>query len=197
MPDFNTIADVSTTLRDFLKKGLEEDMSLQAVNVDISDLLQANIPTNPARVTLFLFEVLEDPSTRNRPRIREPDKSNVRLRKPQLTLLLRYLVTPWSGSPDTDQRILGRITQLIYDESIISANDLHGTALEGTSETLKVVMSPLTLEERTRIWNAVHKPYRLSVTYEVRVVNIDSRTFTSTSRVSSREIHYGQMVEES
>jgi len=30
------------------------------------------------------------------------------------------------------------------------------------------------LEERARVWYAIQKPYRLSVTYEVRVVNLDA-----------------------
>jgi hypothetical protein len=35
----------------------------------ISDL-QGNISTDPARVTIFLFEAVEDPSAKNRPRVR-------------------------------------------------------------------------------------------------------------------------------
>jgi hypothetical protein len=196
VPDFNTIADVSTTLREFLKQGLHEEPELQQVDVEISDLLQPAIPTNPARVTLFLFEILEDPSARNRPRVREPAGHRVRIRKPLLTLILRYLITPWSGSPETDQKILGRVSQLIYDASIVSGNALSGPSLAGSSESLKLLLSPLTLEERTRIWNAVQKPYRLSMTYEVRVVNIDPKDSFTVPRVSSRDLKYFPLVEE-
>jgi hypothetical protein len=32
----------------------------------------------------------------------------------------------------------------------------------------------MSLEERTRVWHAVQKPYRLSACYEVRVINLES-----------------------
>jgi hypothetical protein len=127
--------------------------------------------------------------------VREPDGHRVRIRKPLLTLILRYLITPWSGSPETDQKILGRVSQLIYDASIVSGNALSGPSLAGSSESLKLLLSPLTLEERTRIWNAVQKPYRLSMTYEVRVVNIDPKKSFTAPRVSSRDLKYFPLVE--
>jgi hypothetical protein len=68
--------------------------------------------------------------------------------------------------------MLGRVLQALYDEAILHGPQLQG-GLAGTSQALKVTLSQLTLEERTRIWNAVQQPYRLSVTYEVRVVNLD------------------------
>jgi hypothetical protein len=36
-------------------------------------------------------------------------------------------------------------------------------------------MTPLTLEEQSRVWDAVQKPYRLSLHYEARVIRIDSQ----------------------
>lgn len=196
MPDFNAIADVSSTLQFFLKERLSAEPDLRDVLVELHDL-QGTIQTNPARVTLFLFEMAEDPTTRNRPRTRESRNGRVEIRKPLLTLLLRYLITPWSGSRETDQKILGRIVQAFHDSSIVSGSDLRGTALSGTPEELKIRMTPLTLEERTRIWNVVPQEYRLSVTYEVRVANIEPQEAYSSPRVSSREIEYERLVKES
>ena len=90
-----------------------------------------------------------------------------------MALRLRYLVTPWSGDVLTDQQMLARVLQVLYDDAVLNGPQLQGL-LAGTSEALKIVLTQLTLEERTRIWNAVQQPYRLSVIYEVRVVNLDA-----------------------
>jgi hypothetical protein len=55
---------------------------------------------------------------------------------------------------------------------------------------LKVTLSPLTLEERARVWYAIEKPYRLSITYEVRVVNLDSTLVESIVPVRQRNNRY-------
>jgi hypothetical protein len=58
--------------------------------------------------------------------------------------------------------------------------------LHNTDEALKVTLSPLNLEERTRVWQSVQKPYRLSIYYEVRVVNLDSGEGVSVTPVTRR-----------
>jgi len=54
-------------------------------------------------------------------------------------------------------------------------------------------MSPLSLEERTRVWHAVQKPYRLSVSYEVRVVNLDSEIDASFKPVGRRTLDFDEL----
>ena len=191
MPDHNAIADVSLTLRNFLRRGLTG--IVPGANVDLDNLL-APIGANDLRVTIFLFEIEEDASVRNRPRVREQvDDRTVRIRKPHLALLLRYLITPWSPEVLTEQRILGRIAQVFYEQPIISGSELAGTTLSGTSEALKVTMKPFTLEDRTRIWNAVQKPYHVSATYDVRVVNVDAAAGMTVPTVGRRDAVVGQL----
>ena len=171
MPNSEVIAAVSETLRVVLQTAMEGHV---AVVVKLHDF-QLDAPTAPT-LTIFLFEVGEDPSARNRPHIRETEPPNMKIRKPPMALLLRYLLTSWGGDAVTQQKILGRAMQTLYDKAILSGPDLQGgdMVLKNTDEALKVTLSPMTLEEHTRVWNAVQKPYRLSVSYEVRVVNLDS-----------------------
>jgi hypothetical protein len=52
------------------------------------------------------------------------------------------------------------------------------------------------IEDRTHVWRAYDKPYRLSVNYEVRVVNIASqRPPLVLPQVKSRHLRHG-VVEE-
>lgn len=192
MPDFNAISDVSSTLESVLTAGLSTLTPTPAPVAALHDL-QGEVPTSPPRLTLFLFEVVEDEGTRNRPPLREPSTTEVVLRCPPVSLALRYLLTPWSGDRLTDHRILGRVVQVLYDGAIIRGTDLHG-GLAGTDQALKLKLMPLTLEDRTRIWQAVQKPYRMSLTYEVKVVFIDSDRTVERPLVKNRTLRPAEEV---
>ncbi len=187
MPDFNVISDVSLTLRDFLTAGLSTLTPAPPPVAEVHDL-QDNISTNPARLTLFLFEILEDPATRNRPHVRQEAPPSVEISKPPMALLLRYLMTAWSGSRFTDHAILGRTLQLLYDGAILSGPQLQGTTLQNTDSAIKVTLAPLTLEERSRVFYSVQRPYRLSLSYDVRVINLDSAVSQRVRPVASRTL---------
>jgi len=192
VPDYTVIADVSSTLKSVLEDAYKPLDPAAPPVVEISDL-QGNISTNPARMTLFLFETVEDPSARNRPKVRvippPPPGTSVAMRKPPMALLLRYMLTPWSGDRLTDHKLVGRTLQVLYDGAVMSGTQLQG-GLKGTDQALKVTLSPLTLEERARVWYAIEKPYRLSLTYEVRVVNLDAELVELISPVSERNVRY-------
>jgi hypothetical protein len=196
VPDYSVIADVSSTLQTLLTSAFAPLDPAAPPVAQISDL-QGNISTDPARVTIFLFEAVEDPSARNRPRVRAPaplpppppPPNRIYSQKPPQALLLRYMLTPWSGDRLTDHRLLGRTLQILYDDAIIAGTELQG-GLAGTDQALKITLSPLTLDERARVWFAIQKPYRLSLTYEVRVVNLDAVTVDAVASVSERVTRY-------
>lgn len=194
MPDYNVIADVSTTLETVLTEAYKALDPGGTPPVAVISDLQGPISTNPARMTLFLFETVEDPSARNRPKVRvvplPPPATGLAFRKPPMALLLRYMLTPWSGDRLTDHKLVGRTLQVLYDGAILSGTQLQGTSLTGTDQALKVTLSPLTLEERARVWYAIEKPYRLSLTYEVRVVNLDAEAVDLIEPVSERRLKY-------
>jgi hypothetical protein len=179
--NFEVIAAVSATLRSVLAAALTGVGAVDFLDVD-------HLPTN-ATLTIFLFEVGEDPSARNHARIREQPPPNMRITKPPMALLLRYLLTPWGGEEATRQRILGKTMQVFYDKSILSGADLQGV-LNGRDDQLKLTLAPLSLEERTRVWHAIQKPYHLSVSYEVRVVELDSETAVDVTPVTRRTLDF-------
>lgn len=184
MPGFETVADTSETLRVVLEQGVN---TLLAPPLVVVHDLQGNISTSPALLTLFLVEIVEDPSARNRPSVHRPAPPDISISKPPMALLLRYLITPWSGDGATDHLILGRVLQVLYDGAVIRGPQLQGS-LAGTSEEIKITLAPLTLEDHTRVWYAVQKPYRLSLLYEVRVMNINTEISRQARPVRQREI---------
>ncbi len=191
MPGYDVIEAVSTTLKDQLDEAFTVLDPQDPPTAEISDLL-GNVQTTPPKLTVFFFEVIEDPSQRNRPRVRGNVPPDISIKKPPVALLLRYLMTPWADNRLTEQKLLGRTIQVLYDGAIISGTDLKGS-LANTDQALKLTMAPLTLEERTRIWHAIQKPYRTSLTYEVRVVNLEPEKEQLVKPVSSRTLDHGEV----
>jgi hypothetical protein len=76
---------------------------------------------------------------------------------------LRYLVTPWSGSPLLDQRMLGRVLRALHEQPVLT-----------TAEPVALTLLTPDLAERTRLWRAAQRPYRLSLHYEARGIVVDS-----------------------
>jgi len=179
--NFEVIAAASDTLKAVLSSALNGIGAVDFLDVD-------HLPQD-ATLTIFLFEVGEDPSARNNGRVRETTPPNMRIRKPPMALLLRYLLTPWGGTETTRQRILGRAMQVLYDKSILSGADLQGV-LNGRDDQLKLTLAPLSLEERTRVWHAIQKAYHLSVSYEVRVVQLDSGPGVDVTPVTRRALDF-------
>jgi hypothetical protein len=173
MAGFGVISDVSTTLVDALTAALS---TLPSNPVAELHNLQGAIPTAPPKLAVCLYEILEDASTRNRPMQRIPQPAGLRLVKPPMTLTLKYLLTPFAPQPKDEQRILGRAMQALYEDAIFSGPDLRGDpaplGLVGSADILAVTLDALTLEERSRIFYSIQQPYRLSLSYQVRVANI-------------------------
>jgi len=124
--------------------------------------------------------------------IREEVPGGVELRKPPLPLVLRYMLTPFAGDRVTEQRMLARTMQMLHDRPMRFGPDLVGdpapTGLVGTNVILKFHLSMMTLEERTRIWHSIQRPYRLCVVYEVRLAELDALDVTTVGTVRTRRL---------
>ena len=183
MADYAVISDVSTSLVTLLDQDLRKPpLNARAELNDLSGTAPVGLT-----LTITLYEILEDPPSRNRPRPQRASGTAILSKKPPMALRLHYLLTPWGGDSVTEQQILGRAMQALYDEAILSGTMLLG-GLQGSTDTLKLTLIPLTLEDRSRVWYAIQKPYRLSVNYEVRVVNLDATEELRDEVVQSRTL---------
>lgn len=184
MGDFNVIADVSTIIMELLNEGLSK---LTPPGVAVLDDLSGTISTDPHKLTVFLYEIGEDAPSRNRGPVRSDTPGGPVVQKPPMALLLRYLITAWGGDQVTQHQMLGSALQTLYDNAILSGPRLSGT-LAGTTDALHLTLTPLTLDQKSYVWFAIQKPYRLSLNYEVRVVNLDSIVNSPVVPVASRTI---------
>ena len=187
MAGSDVIAAVSATLGDRLTAGLSS-LGPPAPVVELHDLASLP-PRDPPRVTLFLYDIVEEATVRNRAKSTEVVGTDLRLRKQPLGLALHYMVTAWGGDRATEQRLLGRVLQVMYDDAIVDGLELAGE-LAGTPSALRVSLCPTHLEDRARVWWAIGQPYRLSINYEVRVVDIDATTTVLSRPVRTGSIDY-------
>lgn len=126
-------------------------------------------------VSLWLYRLVRDDHRLNDPPRRASASEFV---PAPLPLRLHYLVTPVTtrqnqGDPDTEQYLMGRVVQVLHSRPELRGADLEGE-LAGTDARLTARLESLSLEELTRIWDALEGSYQLSVSYEVSLVNVEA-----------------------
>jgi hypothetical protein len=142
--------------------------------------------TNTLSLSVWLYQVVEDEFVKNQPmRQAVGSGQNVKMRFPPLALNLSYLVTPFAEKVETEQLMLGWAMQVFYDQANTRMNNPQ------SNEDIRISLCRSSLEEHTRIWDALNEPYRLSVAYEVRVVTVDSRREQGRSYVVEQHSGFG------
>lgn len=136
-------------------------------------------------VNLFLYLISENSQLRNQPWIRE---GNNRLRYQPLFLNLHYLITPFAKSQKDVHQIMTETMRVFHD---YSNQDL--SIGEKSNHQLRIVLETLSLEDIFKIWRALNKPYRLSVSYCVQVAHIESRRDREVKLVKERDIRFHKM----
>jgi hypothetical protein len=180
---YQALHAASTTLMQFIDAQIKADSFLFAPAAPFrarSMVVSLNTPkemeeNNQEGVSLWLYRVIRDEQRLNDPPLRI---SATELRPPPLPLRLHYLVTPFTsranlGDPDTEQYLLGKVMQTFHTTPLLHGADLRGE-LAGSDAQLHVRLETLSLDEMSRIWEALEGTYQLAVSYEVAVVNIDN-----------------------
>lgn len=163
----NAIGSVSNTLRRLLSN--MQDTTVTILPPDQSNVLER-------RLNLFLYKVTENAYLKNKDWFVNPSNPS-ELMAPPLSLNLHYLVTPYAPVDDDNIRaahdMLGEAMRILHENTILPENLLDLEGLENLHEQIKVSQEDLDMDELGKIWGAFDVPYRLSVGYEVSVVQID------------------------
>lgn len=195
MSDYKVLAEVGQSLINVLWQNIQADPDLVAL-INNSSLISLESPaehqentSDPALLSVYLYRITEDPYLKNRVSV---EGTGGRVRKPPMALDLYYLITPLLKAPRDQQIVLGKILQIFYDRSTLEGPDLSGT-LATTGELVRVAFNTVPLQEVSWVWQALETPYRLSVTYTVRVTLLDSteeqyqqRVLTQTSKYRAK-----------
>ncbi|HEX2330573.1 MAG TPA: DUF4255 domain-containing protein [Candidatus Angelobacter sp.] len=178
MSDFRAISGVTKSLAAFLKVKT-------GVEVDDEKAPSDTISDSTSLIHLYLYRVEYNPFFTNNDSL--PTSPTV-LTGPPVGINLFYLVTPYGPSQLDIQVTLGEVIQVFNDQpSIPPAN--FDPSLTNVIEELKIIPHMLTLDQMTelsRVFGQRH--YRLSMTYEVCAVLIDSTVSRSVARVDERHL---------
>ncbi|WAM23485.1 MULTISPECIES: DUF4255 domain-containing protein [Myxococcus] len=121
-------------------------------------------PVEVPGVTLFLYRVAVNEHLRNEPRAEAP---------PPLALDLHYLLTVWAENVDDEHRIMAWVMLQLHTHNALSASDLSPVGVWRPDELVQIIPAEIPQEDILRMWDALRRPYRPSVTYVARVVCID------------------------
>jgi hypothetical protein len=170
-------------LAGLLRKSLVPDLIAQADGVGLAHPADKG----DLNLSLFLYAIKENADYRSNEMV---DRGGSELRFPPVALDLYYLVTAHSASDiisrgADEHRILGKTLQTFHDHPVLKGDDLEGS-LAGTDQTIRIVKQDLQLE--TIVSFFPDTPYKLSLSYTVGPVFVDSNRTRSVSRVAERKV---------
>lgn len=198
MAGYGIIAGVSEALVTLLSDRVRERSDVGNVDPDSVRLIAPNQVNEESDVRLgvYLYNVTENPTMKNADRTRT-DGTNYR--DPPLALDLKYLVTAYPGSSDseetarsyTQQRLLGLAMQIFHDNARIDVSELPGDVADDTQPQIAVESEPI--DVLTGLWSSFDgASFAPSVTYHVGPVFVDSGREESIPDVHERETRTGQ-----
>jgi hypothetical protein len=165
---YNNLSSVTQTLASKIWNGIKEDKQLKKIirSEEQISFVTPNDAKTSAQISIYLYSVNEYTSMRN-----QPQPQNTEDPRTLLYLNLRYLITPLTSNPITDQVVLGKIMQLFAEKPVLRGDDLQGS-LKESGEELRVVLDAQSMDEVNKHWTALSAPYKLSVSYSVYPVQI-------------------------
>lgn len=191
MADYDVLVAVGQTLIQLLWQQIQIDPELAAIIASDQQLsleppakFLKDTEVQQDTLSLYLYQIEENGEMKNQPPRLVAGKS---LRVAPLSLNLFYLVTPLTGSAVKDQKLLGKVMQTFYDQAMLAGPTLQGS-LKDTDTELRLLLNPMSLEDLTKLWNSWQRPYRLSVSYEIKVVFIASQRFRTVTPVHLQQL---------
>lgn len=168
---------VSKSLRKLLAEELQSTSDSETIKVT---LLTPDERGDELGINLFLYKIQENTALKNMEWQVKPGSPN-QLTPPPLSLSLYYLLTAYSPNQNLSEtgnaeahEILGRAMRVFYENPILQLRPEVETDLETPRERLRIMLNTMDMDELSRIWSTFGHPYRLSVMYEVSVVQLDT-----------------------
>ena len=182
MADYTIISDVSS----YIVRTLREKMCPEPIpspnNIEISSPADQDVDYI---VGLYLYGVREESDVTQRPLMQ---RGQVQLQRPPRPYGLYYMVFINGSSqmglkaPDI-QKIIGRAAQIVNDNNSVLPNQLQNW-LDTQEPPIVLSQAKISLEEKVRVWQAINKPYQISLFYKAAPVFLSSEVVINTPRVA-------------
>lgn len=182
MADYPIIADVSSYIVRLLREKMCPEPIPSPNNIEISSPANQDVDYI---VGLYLYDIKEESDVTRPASI---PRGRTQLKRPPRPYSLYYMLfINGSGqmglkAPDI-QKIIGRAAQIINDNEAVFPNQLQ-TWLDTQEPPIVLSQAKISLEEKVRVWQAINKPYALSLFYKAAPVFLDSEIVIDTPRVT-------------
>lgn len=194
MADYTIIADVSA----YIIKKLREKMCPEPVpspnNIEISSPASQDVDYI---VGLYLYDIREEGQIARPPMV---DRGKIQLVQPPRPYSLYYMVFINGSSqmglkaPDI-QKIIGKAAQIVNDNSSVRPQELQPW-LDDSEPPIVLSQAKMELEEKVRVWQAINKPYEISLFYKAAPVFLSSEMVVEPPRVSEASFGVNLMGKE-
>ena len=194
MADYTIISDVSA----YIVRTLRDKMCPEPVpspnNIEISSPASQDVDYI---IGLYLYDIKEENLMSQPEMIR---KGRVQLTRPPKPYSLYYMVFINGSSqmglkaPDI-QKIIGRIAQIVNDNNSVYPHELQPW-LDATEPPIVLTQAKIALEEKVRVWQAINKPYQISLFYKAAPVFVSSEIVVEPPRVNEASFDINLMGRE-
>lgn len=181
MADYPIIADVSNYIIRTLRGKMCPEPIPSSNNIQVSSPADQDVDYI---LGLYLYDIRETSGMATPPYI---PSGRVRLQKAARAYDLYYMVfingSSQMGLKALDiQKIMGRVAQIINDNNSVLPNQLQNW-LETSEPPINLIQAKMTLEEKVRVWQAINKPYQVSLFYKAGPVFLSSEVVIDAPRV--------------
>lgn len=179
---YTSIADVGAILVRLLRENMTPEPITQPEFIGLA----CPAEKGDFRLTLFLYNIVE--SGEHRSNEMQVTSAGI-VKYPPLSLNLHYLLTAHSGSDlqtraFDESRMLGKAMQVFFDNPILKKPNMLGIP-DDRDEEVRIILENMNIEDVMKLWTFPNLPYKLSVSYMVGPVYIDSTRIKSVKRILS------------
>lgn len=182
MSDFSVISDVSNQILKLMREQICPEMIQSPESVK---LVSPSDKNSDFQLGLYLYDIQELREYKQVDLIRM-NGGKARYPAKPLNLYFAFYMNNKSqmmSDAENEQRILGRVMQVLMDNAI-----LDGTANEEQEdEGAAITLLTMSFEDKTKLWSVLSLPYQLAIYFSVSPVILSSRRIYSFSRVLHAE----------
>lgn len=189
MADYPIIADISNYIVKTLRSKMCPEPIPSPNNIEVSSPADQEVDYI---LGLYLYDIKEEEN------VAMPgfmSSGRVRLAKSPKPYSLYYMVfingSSQMGLKASDtQKILGKVAQIVNDNQSVLPSQLQNW-LDVQEPPIVITQAKIPLSEKVSVWQAINKPYQVSLFYKAAPVFLSSEVVVETPRVvdASFELH--------
>ena len=189
MADYPIIADISNYIVKTLRSKMCPEPIPSPNNIEVSSPADQEVDYI---LGLYLYDIKEEEN------VAMPgfmSSGRVRLAKSPKPYSLYYMLfingSSQMGLKASDtQKILGKVAQIVNDNQSVLPSQLQNW-LDVQEPPIVITQAKIPLSEKVSVWQAINKPYQVSLFYKAAPVFLSSEVVVETPRVvdASFELH--------